>query len=159
MNFTLCKNRCNYTNRNKQPRTPLFPSNPSKTALSLALHHHACLMNAPLALRPCKALGRSTSGIHARPLSKVRCCRPKEFGRLPEGLLYTHQPLHLHNHFKRTIIPRSTSVLLYNTSITQKSVHRLIRQLLEQLHRKTGTQRRNNSTLPCSHYRKIKKQQ
>ena len=86
MNFTLCKNRCNYTNRNKQPRTPLFPSNPSKTALSLALHHHACLMNAPLALRPCKALGRSTSGIHARPLSKVRCCRPKKFGRLPEGL-------------------------------------------------------------------------
>ena len=32
--------------------------------------------------------GRSTSGIHARPLSKVRCCRPKEFGRLPEGLLH-----------------------------------------------------------------------
>ena len=35
--------------------------------------------------------GRSTSGIHARPLSKVRCCRPKKFGRLPEGLLL-HQP-------------------------------------------------------------------
>jgi len=34
----------------------------------------------------CKAFGRSTSGIHARPLSKVRCCRPKKFGRLPEGL-------------------------------------------------------------------------
>ena len=63
-----------------------------KTALSLALHHHACLMNAPLALRPCKALGRSTSGIHARPLSKVRCCRPKEFGRLPEGLLRRTSP-------------------------------------------------------------------
>ena len=30
--------------------------------------------------------GRSTSGIHARPLLKVRCCRPKKFGRLPEGL-------------------------------------------------------------------------
>ena len=92
-------------------------------------------------------------------LSKVRCSRPKKFGRLPEGLLYTHQPLHFHNHYKRTIIPRSTAVLFYNTSITQKSVHRLIRQSLEQLHRKTGTQRRNNSTLPCSHYRKIKKQQ
>ena len=38
----------------------------------------------------CKAFGRSTSGIHARPLSKVRCCRPKKFGRLPEGL--SHQP-------------------------------------------------------------------
>ena len=36
--------------------------------------------------------GRSTSGIHARPLSKVRCCRPKEFGRLPEGLPH-HYPL------------------------------------------------------------------
>ena len=35
--------------------------------------------------------GRSTSGIHARPLSKVRCCRPKKFGRLPEGLSL-HQP-------------------------------------------------------------------
>ena len=29
-----------------------------------------CHMNALLALRPCKAFGRSTSGIHARPLSK-----------------------------------------------------------------------------------------
>ena len=35
--------------------------------------------------------GRSTSGIHARPLSNVRCCRPKKFGRLPEGLSL-HQP-------------------------------------------------------------------
>ena len=31
--------------------------------------------------------GRSTSGIHARPLSKVRCCRPQKFGQLSEGLL------------------------------------------------------------------------
>ena len=31
---------------------------------------HSWLMNALLALRPCKAFGRSTSGIHARPLSK-----------------------------------------------------------------------------------------
>ena len=35
--------------------------------------------------------GRSTSGIHARPLSKVRCCRQKKLGRLPEGLSL-HQP-------------------------------------------------------------------
>ena len=34
------------------------------------------------------------------PLSKVRCCRPKKFGRLPEGLLYTHQPLNPHNLLK-----------------------------------------------------------
>ena len=31
---------------------------------------YSCHMNALLALRPCKAFGRSTSGIHARPLSK-----------------------------------------------------------------------------------------
>ena len=36
----------------------------------------------------------SKSTISLPPLSKVRCCRPKKFGRLPEGLLYTHQPLH-----------------------------------------------------------------
>ena len=107
----------------------------------------------------CKRTTHPCSALNSPSLSKVRYCRPKKFGRLPKGLLYTHQPLHLHNHFKRTIIPRSTSVLLYNTSITQKSVHRLIRQPLEQLHRKTGAKRRNNSTLPCSHYRKIKKQQ
>lgn len=71
----------------------------------------------------------------------------------------THQPLHLHNHYKRTIIPRPTSFLLYNTSITHQSVHRLISQPLEQLYRKTGTKCRNNSTLPCSHYREIKQQQ
>ena len=28
----------------------------------------------------------SLSTIFLPPLSKVRCCRPKEFGRLPEGL-------------------------------------------------------------------------
>ena len=42
--------------------------------------------------------GRSTSGIHARPLSKVRCCRPKKFGRLPEGLPH-------HSSQNRTIPP------------------------------------------------------
>ena len=56
--------------------------------------------------------GRSTSVIHARPLSKVRCCRPKKFGRLPEGLLYAHQPLHPHNHCKMTIIPLPRTITL-----------------------------------------------
>ncbi len=46
------------------------------------------------------------------PLSKVRCCRPKKFGRLPEGLLYTHQPFQ-----NRTIPPTfrrvSVCVCLY----------------------------------------------
>ena len=30
----------------------------------------------------------SKSTISLPPLSKVRCCRPKKFGRLPEGLLF-----------------------------------------------------------------------
>ena len=30
--------------------------------------------------------------LNSPPLSKVRCCRPKEFGRLPEGLPQLHRP-------------------------------------------------------------------
>ena len=67
---------------------PLHPHNHCKKTIVPCSAPHSCHMNALLALRPCKALGRSTSGIHARPLSKVRCCRPKKFGRLPEGLLF-----------------------------------------------------------------------
>ena len=37
----------------------------------------------------------SLSTTSMPPLSKVRCCRPKEFGRLPEGLL--HHPSHNYN--------------------------------------------------------------
>ena len=37
------------------------------------------------------------------PLSKVRCCRPKKFGRLPEGL--PHQPFAPHQPFKNRTIP------------------------------------------------------
>ena len=40
MNFTLCKNRCNYTKRNKRSRNPpLSPSNPSKTSLYFEKHY------------------------------------------------------------------------------------------------------------------------
>ena len=42
----------------------------------------------------------SLSTTSLPPLSKVRCCHPKKFGRLPEGLLYTHQPFQ-----NRTIPP------------------------------------------------------
>ena len=52
--------------------------------------------------------GRSTSGIHARPLSKVRCCRPKKFGRLPEGLPH-HHPL-LSAPTRSTILKSDTTV-------------------------------------------------
>ena len=45
----------------------------------------------------------SKSTISLPPLSKVRCCRPKEFGRLPEGL--SHQPFASHQPFKNRTIP------------------------------------------------------
>ena len=35
----------------------------------------------------CKKTIVPCSALNLPPLSKVRCCRPKEFGRLPEGLL------------------------------------------------------------------------
>ena len=65
MNFTLCKNRCNYTKRNKQSRNPPLSVQPFQNRTI------PCPAPPPLP-----------------PLSKVRCCRPKEFGRLPEGLLH-----------------------------------------------------------------------
>jgi len=128
------------------------------SALSLALHHHACLINALFVLHPhypslctttlaslvkgrwidgkaqtvallrfaCdtstfliyQTFCRQDGGIasppslaprqpfqnrtiprksptHLPPLSKVRCCRLKKFGRLPEGLL--HHPSHNYN--------------------------------------------------------------
>ena len=58
---------------------------PPPTALSKApppLRPHQPSQNRTI---PRKALS------HLPPLSKVRCCRPKKFGRLPEGLLL-HQP-------------------------------------------------------------------
>ena len=98
-----------YPQPSQKHRHPCAPTNPPNTALSLEKRYHSCHMNALLVSHPCETLGvqlrasmplyersacfaslrnsgRSTSGIHARPLSKVRCCRPKEFGRLPEGL-------------------------------------------------------------------------
>ena len=131
MNFTFCKNRCNYTKRNKQSRnpplsvqsfqnrtiprkspTPLPPLSkvrccrlkkfgrlpeglpqlhrPSPSPQPLQKDNSTLLRTTFLpyersvGFASLRNSGRSTSGIHARPLSKVRCCRPKEFGRLPE---------------------------------------------------------------------------
>ena len=104
---------------------------------------HPCpFMNALLVSHPCETLGvqlrasmplyersvgfaslrnsgRSTSGVHARPLSKVRCCRPKKFGRLPKGLppvapntaipttlLKAHHAFRHTNPFQNRTIPR-----------------------------------------------------
>ena len=45
----------------------------------------------PSRRRDCYTTLRSAPHL-CPPLSKVRCCRPKKFGRLPEGLLYTTNP-------------------------------------------------------------------
>ena len=98
-------------NNNPSPRTKFLPYERSVGFASL------------------RNSGRSTSGIHARPLSKVRCCRPKKFGRLPEGLLYTHQPLHPHNLLKSTsiasprTIPSNSSPFNFSLFIIQYSFH------------------------------------
>ena len=44
----------------------------------------------------CKRTTHPCSALNLPPLSKVRCCRPKKFGRLPEGLPHRH-PLHCTN--------------------------------------------------------------
>ena len=46
----------------------------------------------------------SLSTTSMPPLSKVRCCRPKKFGRLPEGLPH-HHPSPLTNPSKNRTIP------------------------------------------------------
>ena len=87
MNFTFCKNRCNYTKRNKQSR------NPPLSVQSFQIRTIPRKSPTPLP-----------------PLSKVRCCRPKKFGRLPEGLPH-------HSSQNRTIPPAfcraSVCVCLY----------------------------------------------
>ena len=127
MNFTLCKNRCNYTKRNKQSRNPPLSVQPFQTrtiprpAPSPLPYERSvgfASLQSPWAFNfghPCPSLVkgevlspekiRATTGgiatsllpkphytskstISLPPLSKVRCCRPKEFGRLPEGLLF-----------------------------------------------------------------------
>ena len=121
MNFTFCKNRCNYTKRNKRSRNPPslrptlpkphYPSPRTKLAsprkrvrfccsvkpsqlwwglnlielLSLKLQSIRSAIIRPAPTIP-KSHFPSKSTISLPPLSKVRCCRPKKFGRLPEGL-------------------------------------------------------------------------
>ena len=51
----------------------------------------------------CKKTIVPCSALNLSPLSKVRCCRPKKFGRLPEGL--SHQPFAPHQPFKNRTIP------------------------------------------------------
>ena len=75
----------------------------SKTDCSLHHNFHALfkisgnekfVRTAVLTPHPSRNLRKSTPSPRPAPpplppLSKVRCCRPKKFGRLPEGLLST----------------------------------------------------------------------
>ena len=62
-----------------------------------------------------KSTPRPRPALNLPPLSKVRFCRPKEFGRLPEGLLH-HYPLAPHQPSRTRTIPlafrRGASLLL-----------------------------------------------
>ena len=98
----------------------LLVSHPCET-LGVQLRASMPLYERSVGFASLRNSGRSTSGIHARPLSKVRCCRPKKFGRLPEGLppivpntvtpttlLKAHHAFRPHQPFQNRTIPRST---------------------------------------------------
>ena len=92
--------------------TPTFCSAPPfQNRTILRKSPTSCHMNALLVSHPCETLGVQLRASMPVPLSKVRCCRPKEFGRLPEGL--SHQPFAPHHPFKnRTILRKSPTPCL-----------------------------------------------
>ena len=59
-----------------------LPSRRRDCLISTASPYNTLFQNRTI---PCFALS------HLPPLSKVRCCRPKKFGRLPEGLPHLHR--------------------------------------------------------------------
>ena len=71
-------------------------------------HYTACPSRCIEPLHPHNLLKAHPSSRLAQsplpPLSKVRCCRPKEFGRLPEGLPH-HYPLAPHQPFQKPHYP------------------------------------------------------
>ncbi len=95
----------------------IFTYTISKTNCSLHHNFHALfkisgngkfVRTAVLPPRPSRNLSKSTprprTALNLPPLSKVRCCRPKEFGRLPEGLPH-HYPLAPHQPSRTRTIP------------------------------------------------------
>ena len=97
----------------------IFTYTISKTDCSLHHSFHALfkisgngkfVRTAVLPPHPSRNLSKSTphprTALNLPPLSKVRCCRPKEFGRLPEGLPH-HYPLACANPSQNRTIPRS----------------------------------------------------
>ena len=98
----------------------------SKTDCSLHHNLHALfkisgngkfVRTAVLPPHPSRNLRKSTPrprpALNLPPLSKVRCCRPKKFGRLPEGLPH-HYPLAPPQPFQiRTITPTFRRASVY----------------------------------------------
>ena len=83
----------------------IFTYTISKTNCSLHHNFHALfkisgnekfVRTAVLPPHPSRNLRKSTprprTALNLPPLSKVRCCRPKKFGRLPEGLSHLPYP-------------------------------------------------------------------
>ena len=82
--------------RKALPHSPYKRSVCLASALSLALHQHPCLACPSRCTEYCHPHNHCKRTIipcpapPLPPLSKVRCCRPKKFGRLPEGLPHRH---------------------------------------------------------------------
>ena len=87
----------------------LFPLIFAKEHLSLALLAPPVAPNTVTLTTIAKPHYPSKSTISLPPLSKVRCCRPKEFGRLPEGLP--------HRYPSPRTIPSTTSPLNFSLFI------------------------------------------
>ena len=176
MNFTLCKNRSNYTKRNKQSRNPPLSVHssqnrtiPRKSPTPLPYERFVGFAKCSKPPTPLPFNERSVGFASVQSLWAFNFGHPcpslvkgellllsfvqPTIEGLPHRTLSFPQPLQKDNNPSPHVCP------FYNTSITHKSVHRLISQPLEQLHRKTGAKCRNNSTLPCSDYREIKQQQ
>ena len=162
MNFTLCKNRCNYTKRNKQSRNSPLSVQPFQNRTIPCFAPSRLTYERSVGFASLQSPWAFNFGHPCPSLVKGEVLSPERI-RATTGEIVLHpptspspQPLQKDNNPSPHVCP---FIQYYNTSINHQSVHRLIRQSLEQLHRKTGTKCRNNSTLPCSHYREIKQQQ
>ena len=90
MNFTLCKNRCNYTKRNKQSRNPTLSVQPSQNRTIPPTFRRVSVCVCLYGFASVQNLG------HTRLRHPCLACPSR-----------CTQPFHPHNHCKRTIIHRS----------------------------------------------------
>ena len=90
MNFTLCKNRCNYTKRNKQSRNSPLSVQPSQNRTIPPTFRRVSVCVCLYGFASVQNLG------HTRLRHPCLACPSR-----------CTQPFHPHNHCKRTIIHRS----------------------------------------------------